>query len=96
MNQVSMTVADPHSVDTAMLSRFSNRAFLSTPVPRETIQDILQVASRAPSGTNTQPWRVYVLQGETKDALVSKVCAAHVAIAANPALAAEYREEYDY
>jgi nitroreductase len=96
MKQVSVKVADPHSVDAAMLSRFSNRAFLPTPVPRETIEEILQLAARAPSGTNTQPWRVYVLQGAKKDELVAKVCAAHDAIAANPALAAEYREEYDY
>jgi nitroreductase len=96
MKQVSVKVADSSSVDAAMLSRFSNRAFMPKPVPRETLQEILQVASRAPSGTNTQPWRVYVLQGAKKDELVTKVCAAHDAIAANPALAAEYREEYDY
>ena len=65
-------------------------------MPRETIEDILRVASRAPSGTNTQPWKVYVLQGASRDALVEKVCAAHDAIYADPALAAEYREEYDY
>jgi nitroreductase len=96
MKQVSVKVADPSSVDAAMLSRFSNRAFLPKPVARESIQEILQVASRAPSGTNTQPWRVYVLQGAKKDELVAKVCGAHDAIAANPALAADYREEYDY
>src|SRR3712207_7107062 len=39
---------------------------------------------------------VYVLQGATRDALVDKVCAAHDAVYADPALAAEYREEYDY
>ena len=57
---------------------------------------LVQLASRAPSGTNTQPWKVYVLQGASRDSLVAKVCAAHDAIYANPALAAEYREEYDY
>ena len=66
------------------------------PVPRETIEDILHVASRAPSGTNTQPWKVYVLQGASRDALVDKVCAAHDAIYADPSVAAEYTEEYDY
>jgi nitroreductase len=59
--QVSTVVADPASVDAAIESRFSARAFLPRPVPRELIQSILQVASRAPSGTNTQPWKVYVL-----------------------------------
>lgn len=84
------------SVDEAITSRMSVRAFTSQPVPRETIAELLQVASRAPSGTNTQPWRVYVLQGASRDTLVQKVCAAHDAIYANPALAAEYREAYDY
>ena len=50
-------------VDTAITTRRSLRAFLPTPVPRQTIEDILAVAARAPSGTNTQPWKVYVLTG---------------------------------
>jgi nitroreductase len=94
--QVSTVVEDPASVDAAIESRFSCRAFLPTPVARETIADILRVARRAPSGTNCQPWKVYVLQGASRDMLVDKVCAAHDAIYANPALAAEYPEEYDY
>jgi nitroreductase len=94
--QVSTVVADPASVDAAIESRFSARAFLPRPVPRELIQSILQVASRAPSGTNTQPWKVYVLTGATRDALCDKVCTAHDAIRANPALADSYREAYDY
>ncbi|WP_427911801.1 nitroreductase [Ramlibacter sp. MMS24-I3-19] len=95
-SQVSTVVADPASVADAIGSRFSTRAFLPTPVPRETIERLLALASRAPSGTNTQPWKVYVLQGASRDSLVAKVCAAHDAIYANPALAQEYREEYDY
>jgi nitroreductase len=94
--QVSTVVADPASVADAIGSRFSTRAFLPTPVPREVIERMLALASRAPSGTNTQPWNVYVLQGESRDSLIRKVCAAHDAIYANPALAHEYREEYDY
>jgi nitroreductase len=94
--QVSTRIADPASVDAAMLSRYSNRAFLPKPVARELLQNILQVAARAPSGTNTQPWKVYVLQGAKKDTLVGQVVAAHNAMAADPAVAALYREEYDY
>jgi nitroreductase len=94
--QVSIMVADQASVDAAIESRFSCRAFLPKPVPRETIADILRVARRAPSGTNCQPWKVYVLQGASRDSLVEKVCAAHDAIYANPALAAEHRDTYDY
>ncbi|MES2878991.1 MAG: nitroreductase [Pseudomonadota bacterium] len=83
-------------VDAAITSRMSARAFTPQPVQRQLITELLQVASRAPSGTNTQPWKVYVLQGASRDALCDKVCAAHDAIRANPDLAAEYREEYDY
>jgi nitroreductase len=95
-SQVSTVVADRASVDAAIESRFSCRAFLPAPVPRETIAEMLAIARRAPSGTNCQPWNVYVLQGASRDGLVDKVCAAHDAIYANPALAAEYLEEYDY
>jgi len=93
---VSTTVADPGSVADAIDSRVSARAFLQDPVPRDTIAEILRLGSRAPSGTNTQPWKVYVLQGIHRDSLVEKVCAAHDAIYREPALAAEYQEEYDY
>ena len=96
IHAVSTVIADPPSVDAAIESRFSTRAFLPQPVPRETIAHILRVACRAPSGTNTQPWKVYVLQGKSRDGLVEKVCAAHDAIYLNPALAVEYSEEYDY
>ena len=95
-NQVSVRINDATSVDAAITSRFSARAFLPTPVPRELIEHILNVASRAASGTNTQPWRVYVVQGAKRDHIVTEVCAAHDAIRANPEIAVEYRETYDY
>ena len=94
-----MTAPTPEvtaAVDAAITSRMSARAFTQEPVSREVLTDILQVASRAPSGTNTQPWKVYVLQGASRDELVAKVVTVHDAMRANPALAAEYREEYDY
>ena len=94
--QVSVRVADAESVEAAIGSRFSARAFLPSPVARDLIEHILAVASRAPSGTNTQPWRVYVVVGAKRDQIVTEVCAAHDAIRANPALAAGYRETYDY
>lgn len=84
------------TVDDAITSRMSTRAFIPKPVARQTLSELLQVASRAPSGTNTQPWNVYVLQGASRATLVDKVCAAHDAVRANSALAADYREEYDY
>ena len=94
---VRARIADPASVETAIATRFSCRAFhRDRAVPRAVIEEILDIARRAPSGTNTQPWKVYVLQGAARDSLVEKVCAAHDAVYANPALAAEYREAYDY
>ena len=84
------------AVDHAITSRMSARAFTQQEVSRELITEILHVASRAPSGTNTQPWKVYVLQGATRDALVDKVCVAHEAMRANPEVAKQYTEQYDY
>lgn len=54
-------------VDEAITSRRSVRAFLPTPVDEDLIRDILAVAARAPSGTNMQPWKVYVVTGQTKE-----------------------------
>ena len=79
-------------VDTAITTRRSLRAFLPTPVPRATIEDILAVASRAPSGTNTQPWKVYVLTGESKTELSRKIKAAFD----DPQARASHAEEYAY
>lgn len=85
-----------NAIDAAITSRMSARAFTQQAVPRALLEQILEVSSRAPSGTNTQPWKVYALQGTSRDSLVEKVCAAHDAIRANPALAADYQESYDY
>ena len=92
-----MTVT-PHTtaaVDAAIASRRSVRAFLPTPVPRQTIEDILAVSSRAPSGVNTQPWKVTVLTGEAKEALSRKILSAHDANAAAGSTGADVGE-YDY
>ena len=96
MTNPATTAAVTAAVDHAITSRMSARAFTQQEVSRELITDILQVASRAPSGTNTQPWKVYVLQGGTRDSLVEKVCAAHEAMRANPEVAKQYTEQYDY
>jgi nitroreductase len=86
----------PNPVDQAITTRMSARAFTTQPVPREVLTHLLELAARSPSGTNTQPWKVYVLQGQSRESLVQKVCAAHDEIRANPDKAAEYREAYDY
>ena len=86
----------PNPVDQAITTRMSARAFTAQPVQREVLTHLLELAARSPSGTNTQPWKVYVLQGQSRDSLVQKVCAAHDEIRANPDKAADYREAYDY
>ncbi len=70
-------MSDQQAVDHAIASRRSVRGFLPTPVPRATVEEILAVASRAPSGTNIQEWKVYVLMGAAKEALSAEVLAAH-------------------
>ena len=80
------------AVDAAITSRRSVRAFLPTPVPRTTVEDILRVAARAPSGTNTQPWKVWVLTGASKEALSARLRAAYD----DPAERARHSEEYAY
>jgi nitroreductase len=83
------------AVDAAIASRRSIRAFLPTPVPRQTIEDILAVATRAPSGVNTQPWKVTVLTGAAKEDLSRRVLAAHDANFAAGSTGADVGE-YDY
>lgn len=80
------------SADDAITSRRSIRAFLPTPVARVEIEHILQVASRAPSGTNTQPWQVHVLAGQALGALCDRVVAAFD----DPDHANKHQAEYAY
>jgi nitroreductase len=79
-------------VDDIIVSRRSIRAFLPTPVAREDIEALLQVAARAPSGSNTQPWKVYVLTGERRQRLSRKILDAYL----DPSQNAQHKEEYDY
>lgn len=79
-------------VDAAITSRRSVRAFLPTPVAREDIEAILEVAARAPSGTNTQPWKAYVLTGAIKEKLSGEILRAHN----DPELGKQHTEEYRY
>jgi nitroreductase len=80
------------AVDAAITSRRSQRAFLPTPVPRADLEAILAVASRAPSGTNTQPWKVHVLTGEAKTALSRDILTAYH----DPAEREKHTEPYAY
>lgn len=79
-------------IDRAISARRSVRAFLDTPVDLAVVREILQVASRAPSGANTQPWKVYVLTGDAKARLSAEIIETFM----DPVKAAEHHEEYDY
>jgi len=83
--------ADP--VAAAITSRRSIRAFLPTPVPRADVEHLLDIAARAPSGTNMQPWRGYALTGEPLKRLSAALAAAHDAHAPTEA---EYRYYPDH
>lgn len=84
--------AQTAAVDGAITSRHSMRAFLPAPVSREMVETILRVASRAPSGTNIQPWQVHVLTGAARQRLSDRISA----IYENPAELAQHEREYDY
>jgi nitroreductase len=59
-------------VSEALVTRKSIRAFRPDPVSRQTVEEILALAARAPSGGNLQPWKVHVLIGAAKDELVRR------------------------
>ena len=53
-------------------SRYSVRSFTDDTVDIETIREILEISSNAPSGGNIQPWKVYVVTDKTKEKLIKK------------------------
>lgn len=69
------TSASRQAVEEAILSRRSVRAFLPVPVDEATIRELLTISSRAPSGTNIQPWQVHVLTGASKERLSREILA---------------------
>ena len=79
-------------VEEAISSRRSIRAFLPTPVPQQTIENILDTAARAPSGTNIQPWKTYVLTGDSLAGLSQAI----LKVYNDPKSAKDHTEEYAY
>lgn len=67
------------SVDDAIASRRSVRRFRPDPIEPSIVAGILSIASRAPSGTNMQPWRVHVLTGQAKRRLTDAIQDAYAA-----------------
>ncbi|MBV1930356.1 MAG: nitroreductase family protein [Porticoccaceae bacterium] len=57
------------SLEEAVKGRHSVRGFLADPVPQALLNKVFELAQWAPSGTNIQPWQVYVASGATRDAL---------------------------
>ena len=65
------------TVTDAVISRRSLRAFLSDEVSIDLLEDIFTKATRAPSGTNAQPWQVHLLLGESLAAVSASVVDAY-------------------
>lgn len=59
------------TVTEAVRQRISTRAFLSTPISRADLADLLETAQRSPSGGNLQPWKVIAVAGAEKDAIIA-------------------------
>lgn len=89
---MTITSQTQRVVDQAITTRHSIRAYLPKPVAREDIEEILAVAARAPSGTNTQPWKAYVLTGQPLKEMTEEIVAAFL----DPALNESLQEEYAY
>ncbi|MDY6855806.1 MAG: nitroreductase [Thermodesulfobacteriota bacterium] len=53
----------------AIKTRMSIRSFKPDPVPKEVLKEILDIACRAPSGMNTQPWEFIILAGDVLDSI---------------------------
>lgn len=77
VNQCPHGASASEAVERAITSRRSVRGFLPVPIPREQVERILAIASRAPSGSNIQPWKVHVLMGPALERLKHELCAAH-------------------
>ena len=57
------------SLENGILNRHSVRGFLPDAVPQTTLNKVFELAQWAPSGTNIQPWQVYVASGDVRDSL---------------------------
>src|SRR4051812_35415374 len=64
------------SADDALRTRRSVRAFLPTPVPRAEGEELLALASRSPSGSNIQPWKLHVFSGALRQRITREILAA--------------------
>lgn len=58
-------------IDELIKCRRAKRGFTDEPVPVEVVKDILSIARFAPSSSNTQPWKCYVLTGKARERVVT-------------------------
>jgi nitroreductase len=91
ISQLAAAGATTSTVDEAIRTRKSVRSFLPTPVERSTVEELLAVSSRAPSGSNIQPWRVRVIAGEVRERLTQAILDAIARDGFNP-----YQREWNY
>ena len=79
------------SADEALRTRRSVRAFLPTPVPRTEVEELLALASRSPSGSNIQPWKVHVFSGSLRRQMTREILGA-----IDSGTADQHRREWNY
>lgn len=77
------------SIEDAIRGRQSIRAYEKRPVDRALIKRIIETAHRAPSGSNIQPWRVYVVDGAVRDGLCKEILERYDTVG-------EEKREYNY
>ena len=91
-----MPGAEAPALDDLLRSRWSCRGFTATPVPRPTLERLLEMAQRTPSWCNTQPWRVTLTSGAATRQLAEALSEHQLGAADQPDLPfpAAYRGEY--
>lgn len=77
------------TVEDAIRGRQSVRAFETRPVARDLIQRVLETANRAPSGSNIQPWKAYIVDGTVRDRLCAEILERYDTVG-------EEKREYNY
>ncbi|HEY9755888.1 MAG TPA: nitroreductase [Oculatellaceae cyanobacterium] len=67
--QTAASPTNKHDLDEAIMARHSIRKFLSRPVPKDLLDECLELAQHAPSNSNIQPWRLFIAAGVVRDRL---------------------------
>ena len=89
-------MVDANYFKSVVLSRHSVRAFTTQSVDEATIRELLEIAAQAPSGTNIQPWQVYVVQGEKRQQIIDAVQQVVEETQYNLALKQQYQSIFQY